>query len=134
MMTLSNPEIGYFEQDVFDAFAFSQICQVGNLTFLSGVAPLKGSLSDLQLVGKNATEQLQFVLDIIEKCLASAHLTKENIATWTLYTTNITEFSEIAAPVLNKWLGTHRPTSTTVEVSGLIHPEQTIEITVIAIK
>ncbi|TCB54809.1 hypothetical protein E0H85_15730 [Acinetobacter terrae] len=133
-MRLSNPDIDYFKQDVFDAFAFSQVAQIGNLTFLSGVAPLKGSLADLQLVGSNAAEQLQFVLDTIEKCLEHAQLQKENIAAWTFYTTNIAEFSEIASPVLSAWLGEHKPTSTTVEVSALIHPEQKIEIAVIAAK
>lgn len=134
MITFSNPDIGYFEQDLFDAFSFSQIAETEHMVFFSGVAPLKGGLADLQLIGSNSSEQLSFVLDIIEKCLKHSNLEKKNIIAWTFYTTDIQEFAANASPVLNQWLEGHKPTSTTVEVSGLIHPEQTIEITVIALR
>lgn len=134
MMTFSNPDIGYFEQDVFDAFSFSQIAESENLVLFSGVAPLKGGLADLQLISSNSMEQLSFVLAIIEKCLKHTNLDKKNIIAWTFYTTDIQEFATNAGPMLNQWLDGHKPTSTTVEVSGLIHPKQTIEITVTAIR
>ena len=133
-MRLINPNIGYFENDVFEALAFSQIAQIGSVTFFSGVAPLKGALTSLELVGKTAEAQLIFVLDIIEKCLEESGLTKENIAAWTFYTTDIKQFSSFAGEILKHWLGNHKPTSTTVQVAALIHPAQTIEITVTAVK
>ena len=130
MIQLSSPNVGYFEQDVFDAFAFSQIAKAGPLTFFSGVAPLKGDLAQLTLVGNSQAEQVQFVLEVIEKLLIHEGLSKTDIATWTIYTTDIQDFATNSAQLLAEWLGDHRPTSSTIEVSGLIHPEQKIEITV----
>ena len=133
-MKLSTPDLDYFKQDVFDLFAVSQIREVGNTVYLSGIAPLKGGLADLSLVGSTVADQLDFVLSIASKSLNSIGLDFGNIATWTIYTTDIAEFTSQSSDILKKYLGSHQPACTLVEISKLIHPEQLLEITITAVK
>ena len=61
-MKCFTPQIDYFEQDVFDSLSFSQIVEVGNTFYLSGIAPLKGSLENTLVMGQCIEEQLEFIL------------------------------------------------------------------------
>lgn len=134
MITRHSPDIGYLDADVFNALAFAQNVRAGNTLYLSGIAPLQGSLESLALVGEgDIGAQLDFVLEILDRCLKAEGLGRENLVAWTFYTTDIHALSEVLPDRLGPWVGEHRPSSTTVEIQAMIHPAQQLEITAIAV-
>ena len=134
MITRHSPDVGYLADEVFTAFAFQQSVRAGDTIYYSGVAPLKGTLAELELVGKDdMAAQLTFILGVIDACLKADGLDRSKLATWTFYTSNIGAFMEIMPDILGPWVGDHRPSSTTIEVSGFVHPDQMLEVTAIAV-
>lgn len=134
MITRYTPDIGYLGQDVFDAFAFHQSVRAGDTLYLSGIAPLRGDLTGLELVGEgDIGAQLDFVLDVLDRCLQAEGLDRSNLVAWTFYTTDIHGLCAVIPDRLGPWIGNHRPTSTTLEIQGMIHPAQQLEITAIAV-
>lgn len=134
MITRTNPPVDYLGADVFDAFAFRQSVRAGDTVYYAGVAPLKGTLDTLELVGAgDMAAQLHYVLGVIDACLAADGLDRTSLVTWTFYTTDITGFMAVMPAILGPWVGEHRPSSTTVEVRAFVHPDQLLEITAIAV-
>ncbi|RJF94761.1 hypothetical protein D3874_02800 [Oleomonas cavernae] len=134
MITTSNPESGYFAADVFDAFSFSQSLRAGNTVYYSGVAPLRGTLAAMELVGKDDMKaQTAFVLGVLGDCLAADGFTSSNLAALTIYTTRLADLMEVWGPLFKAFVGDHRPTTTHLAVSGFVHPDQMLEITAIAV-
>lgn len=134
MIARNTPDIGYLGQDVFEAFAFHQSVRAGDTLYLSGIAPLRGSLESLELVGEgDIGAQLDFVLQILDRCLQAEGLERRHLVAWTFYSTDIQGLAAVIPARLGQWVGEHRPSSTTLEVQGMIHPAQQIEITAIAV-
>lgn len=134
MIIRTNPPVDYLGADVFDGLAFRQSVRAGDTIYYSGVAPLKGTLADLQLVGTgDMAAQFEFVLGVIDGCLKADGLDRSKIVTWTFYTTDIKTFIEVMPGILAPWVGEHRPSSTTVEVRAFVHPDQLLEVTAIAV-
>ena len=124
----------YLEADVFDALAFAPCSKAGDLLFISGVAPLRGNMSDLELVGLgDMAAQTSFVLKILKAILSKEDLDPSAIVNWTVYTTDMDQLMELAGAVLLPWLGDHRPSSTFVGCATLAHPQQMVEITATAL-
>jgi 2-iminobutanoate/2-iminopropanoate deaminase len=134
MIQCFNPKLDYFKQDVFDSLSFSQVASVGDQFYISGIAPLKGGLNDLQIMGSTHEEQLSFILDTAKACFDECGLAVENLISWTIYVTDIEGFANVANQYLQNFLGEHRPACTLVQVAKMIHPEQLIEIAMIAKK
>jgi 2-iminobutanoate/2-iminopropanoate deaminase len=133
MITRTNPDVGYMDESMFETFAFTQVIRADKTIYLSGIAPLIGSPDDLQIVGAgDIAAQVTFVLDILERCLESEGAGWEQLVAVTVYATDI-EGLAAEAPLFAKRFGSYTPTSTWVEVRKLIHPEQLIEITAIAV-
>ncbi len=133
MITRSNPAVGYFSDDVFKTNAFTQTIRAGNTLYFSGIAPLRGGLRDLEVVGPaDLRAQAAFVLEIMKRCLAAEGATFRNLVAVTVYTTNITELTKLA-DLFRSVFGEHTPTSTWVEVKALFHPQQMVEINGIAV-
>lgn len=133
MITRSNPAVGYMAEEVFKTYAFTQTIKAGNTLYLSGIAPLKGDLKNLELVGEgNMRVQTEWILEVLTRCLAAEGATVRNWVAQTVYVTSIAEFVKAAA-VFTQFFGEHTPTSTLVEVKGLFHPQQMIEINGIAV-
>jgi enamine deaminase RidA (YjgF/YER057c/UK114 family) len=134
VITRSNPDVGYLAKEVFETFAFSQSVRAGNIVHYAGVAPLRGSLEDLELVGAGDMKaQFEFILRVIDDLLKADGLTRSNLVSWTFYTTRIGAFMDTVPTVLKPWVSAHAPCSTTIEVSGFVHPDQMLEITAVAI-
>jgi 2-iminobutanoate/2-iminopropanoate deaminase len=132
-ITRSNPEVGYLDHDVFETLGFTQIIRADATVYLSGIAPLTGPVEALQIVSPgDMGGQIAFVLDVLERCLASESLRLEHVVAVTVYVTDI-EGLAAEASLLQKRFGSTTPTSTWVEVRKLIHPEQLIELTAIAV-
>lgn len=133
MIKRSNPAVGYMAEEVFKTYAFTQTIKAGNTLYLSGIAPLKGDLKNLELVGEgNMRVQTEWILEVLKRCLAAEGATVRNWVAQTVYVTSVAEFVKAAA-VFSQFFGEHTPTSTLVEVKGLFHPQQMIEINGIAV-
>jgi len=133
MIERSNPAVGYLADEVFKTYAFTQTIKAGNTLYLSGIAPLKGDLKSLELVGEgDMRAQIEWILAVLKRCLAAEGATFRNWVAQTVYVTSVAEFVK-AAEVFNQFFGEHTPTSTLVEVKGLFHPQQMIEINGIAV-
>ncbi len=134
MITRSNPDVGYFAAEVFETFAFSQSVRAGNTVYYSGVAPLRGTLENMELVGPGDMKaQFEFVLRVIDDLLKADGLDRSKLVSWTFYTTKVGPFMDVLPTVLKPWIAGHAPCSTTIGVSGFVHPEQMLEITAIAV-
>ena len=133
MITRSNPEVGYIADEVFQTFAFTQNIKAGNTLYLSGVTPLTGDLENVEVVGVgDMRAQVAQTLEIIKRCLAAEDATFKNWVMQTVYTTNMAELQK-TADVFREAFDGYSPTSTWVEIKGLFHPEQMVEISGIAI-
>jgi enamine deaminase RidA (YjgF/YER057c/UK114 family) len=133
MIKRSNPDVGYLADDIYKAFSFTQVIKAGNTLYLSGVAPLTSRNGNLVLVGEDdARAQLEWVLEIIKRCLASEGATFRNWVAQTVYTTSLAALEPVADS-FQRFMGEHTPTSTWVEVKGLFHPQQLVEINGIAV-
>lgn len=133
MITRTNPDVGYLDQSVFEALGFSQIVRADKTIYLSGIAPLTGTAEHLEAVSSNdMAAQVAFVLDILERRLASEGASLEHLVAVTVYSTDI-ETLGAEASLFHKCFGDHPPTSTWVEVAKLVHPDQMIEVTAIAV-
>ncbi len=133
MIERSNPAIGYLADEVFKTYAFTQTIKAGNTLYLSGIAPHKDDLKNLELVGEGSMRaQIEWILAVLKRCLAAEGATFRNWVAQTVYVTSVAEFVK-EAEVFNQFFGEHTPTSTLVEVKGLFHPQQMIEINGIAV-
>lgn len=133
MIKRSNPEVGYLAEDVYTTFAFTQMIKAGNTLYVSGVGPFTRSAGELTLVGEgDPRTQLDWVLEIIKRCLAAEGATFRNWVAQTVYTTSIADLEPVADS-FRRAMGEHTPTSTWVEVKGLVHPKQMVEINGIAV-
>ncbi len=133
MITRSNPAVGYMDEEVFRTNAFTQTIRAGNTIYLSGIAPLRGGLKNLEVVGAgDLRAQAAFVLEIMKRCLAAEGATFRNLVALTVYTTNMAELARLA-DLFRSVYGDYAPTSTWVEIRGLFHPQQMVEINGIAV-
>jgi enamine deaminase RidA (YjgF/YER057c/UK114 family) len=110
----------------------------GDLLFLSGLTaapvyhshPHRDAEFDLP---PRMREQAVLVMENLKTTLAAAGCTLADVVSATRYLTDVAEQDDLNA-VWASYLGTHRPTTTTVEVSRLAtHANCKIEISVIAI-
>jgi 2-iminobutanoate/2-iminopropanoate deaminase len=133
MILRSNPAVGYLDEEVFTANAFTQTIRAGNTLYLSGIAPLKGGFKDLEVVGAgNLRAQVEWTLEVMKRCLAAEGATFRNLVAQTVYTTNMAELVKLA-DLFRSVYGNYAPTSTWVEIRGLFHPQQMVEINGIAV-
>ena len=133
MITRTNPDVGYLDESVFEAFAFTQVVRADKTIYLSGIAPMTGTADDMQVVGAgDMAAQAIFVLEILQRLLESEGAGFEHLVSVTVYATDI-EALDKAAGLFQKCFGAHPPSSTWVEISKLIHPDQLIELTAIAV-
>lgn len=131
-ITRSNPDVGYFEASVFEAFAFSQVVRADKTVYISGVAPLRGTPEAMEPVATDIGGQTEFVLDVLGRCLASEGLGFEHVVAVTVYATDIGALGG-ELPLFKKAFGANPPSSTWVEISKLVHPDQLLEITATAV-
>ena len=76
--------------------------------------------------------QVRQTLKNIDRVLAGFNATKSNIADMIIYLTNPPKQSGPLVPLLQEYMGKHRPAATVIGVTSLWYPEQLIEIRVVA--
>ncbi|NDK57553.1 RidA family protein [Pontibacter fetidus] len=107
-----------------DIVGYSRAVRVGNVIEVAGTTATDGD----QIIGKgNAYEQTRFILQKIEKALAEAGATMEDVVRTRMYVTDISHWEEIGR-AHGEVFRTIKPASTMVQVSALINPDQLIEI------
>jgi len=108
---------------------YTHAVRFGQLLFISGIAPVDGSL---QLIGgDDVVAQTQQVLANLGQVLAEAGLGPSDVLKVTVFLTNIADRARIS-PARQAFFGAARPASTLVEVSGLAIPGMKVEIEAIA--
>jgi 2-iminobutanoate/2-iminopropanoate deaminase len=133
VITRTNPDVGYLEQDVFEAYAFTQSVRVGNQLYLSGIAPLRGPMDRVSLVGLgDLRAQVRFCLEVLQRCLAAEGTGLERWVSQVAYFTDMGEAHK-TADIFREVFGRYPMASTWVEVKGLFVPGQMVEITGMAI-
>ncbi len=133
MIKRSNPDIAYLSEDVFEAYAFTQTIRAGNHIYLSGIAPLRGSNDNIELVGAgDIRAQVRFCLDVLKACLAAEGVGLKNWVVHTVYGTDMQELHK-TADIFVDVFHEYPPTSTWVEIKGLFVPGQMVEITGFAV-
>lgn len=109
---------------------YAQAVQAGNLVFISGQIPLSPQTGSLS--GPDLESQTQQVLFNLQAVLEETGCTISQIVKITVYMTDLDEFS-VFNKRYGKWLGTHKPARTTVQVAALPKGAR-IEIDAIVVK
>ncbi|MBI4591593.1 MAG: RidA family protein [Candidatus Rokubacteria bacterium] len=124
--------------DVVMPYAPGIVVRRGRLVFLSGVTaaavyhshPHREEEFDLPA---GMHEQAVLTMENLKKTLEAAGCTLSDVVSATRYLTDVAEQDELNR-VWASYLGGHRPTTTTVEVSRLAtHPRCKLEISAIAV-
>ena len=108
--------------------------KVGNLLFLSGQVALD---ADGSIIGKSDLgAQTRQVFTNIGTLLAAAGADFHNVVKLTtFFTVDITDLDRLQPyfDVRREFFGTHKPTSTGVQITALIYPELMLEVEAVAV-
>ena len=86
-----------------------------------------------QVVGRgDVAEQARQALANLGQVLAAAGATPADVVKVTVYLRNVDDRPQVN-PLRQAFFGAHRPASTLVEVSALVHPDLLIEIDAVAV-
>jgi enamine deaminase RidA (YjgF/YER057c/UK114 family) len=120
------------DESTFALLGFSQVVRADGTVYYSGIAPFLGAPPEFTVVGVGSMEeQVLFCLDILERCLESEGQSLDNLVAVTVYATDMASLMS-TAEMFAKRFGAAPPSSTWVGVTELAHPDQLVEITVIA--
>lgn len=106
---------------------YSQTTWAGGLCFVSGQVPVDRDGKHVPDVAGQAAQVFQNLSD----CLADEGLTLSDVVSLVTYLRAAADGAEVAA-VRARFLEGHRPTSTVVEVSGLLDPAWRLEVQAVA--
>lgn len=112
-----------------DIVGYSRAVRVGNVIEVAGTTAVdeKG-----KVIGGNAAEQTSFIFSKIEKALAAAGATLNDVVRTRMFVTNIADWEAIGR-VHGHYFKDIKPAATMVEVKSLISPDLLVEIEVTAI-
>jgi enamine deaminase RidA (YjgF/YER057c/UK114 family) len=83
--------------------------------------------------GSDAARQAEFIYGILERILAAAGASLDDVVKTTAYLTDIRDYPAVNE-VRNRVFAGREPASTIVEVSKLVHPDAKVEIEAVAIR
>ena len=113
-----------------DIVGYSRAVRVGNVVEVAGTTAVD---DNGEVVGiDNPYEQTKFALAKIEKALATAGATLEDVVRTRLFVTNIARWEEIGR-AHGEVFRAIKPASTMVEVKSLISPDMLVEIEATAV-
>jgi enamine deaminase RidA (YjgF/YER057c/UK114 family) len=105
---------------------YCRALKAGPMVFVTGTAPVDDAGTGVFAAG-NAEAQARRCLELIERALAGFGLDRTRIARTRMYVTDISRWRDYGRAHA-AFFGTHRPTTTMVEVKSLIDPAMLIEI------
>ena len=109
---------------------YADAVRAGDTVYISGVVAMdeRGTL-----VGKgDVVAQAEQIFRNIGKVLSAAGATPADVAKVTIYMRNVDDRPKIN-PVRQRFFGAHRPASTLVEISRLVHDDLLLEIEAVAV-
>lgn len=112
---------------------YTQVITAGGGTqiHIAGLVPWDKNKT---LVGKDdMASQVKQILDNMDQALTAAGASRGDVVRINVYTTDIERYIHEGAPVLITYFSNTKPTSTTVEVRRLVHPDWLVEIEATAI-
>jgi enamine deaminase RidA (YjgF/YER057c/UK114 family) len=113
-----------------DIVGYSRAVRIGNIIEVAGTTAVD---EDGQVVGRgDPGEQTRFIFSKIEKALASAGATLQDVVRTRMFVTKIADWEAIGK-VHGLYFKDIKPAATMVEVKALISPELLVEIEVTAI-
>jgi len=112
-----------------DKVGYSRAVKVGNHIEVSGTV---ASDENGNVIGNNPYEQTKFILQKIEKALATAGASLQDVVRTRMFVTDISRFEEYAK-AHGEAFSTIKPCTSMLEVKGLVAPEYLIEIEATAI-
>ena len=112
-----------------DIVGYSRAVRIGNVIEVAGTTAVD---ENGEVIGGNAAEQTKFILSKIEKALAAAGATLNDVVRTRLFVTNIADWEAIGS-VHGLFFKDIKPAATMVEVKSLISPDLLVEIEVTAI-
>jgi enamine deaminase RidA (YjgF/YER057c/UK114 family) len=112
-----------------DRIGYSRAVRVGNTVEVAGTTATEGD----QVIGKgNPYEQAIYILRKIEKALAEAGASLQDVVRTRIYITDISQWEEVGR-AHGEVFCSIKPASTMVQVSALINPDHLVEIEATAI-
>lgn len=112
-----------------DVVGYSRAVRIGNVVEVAGTTATDGDT----IIGKeNMFEQAMFIFRKIEKALADAGATMEDVVRTRMFVTDISKWED-AGKAHAVFFKNVKPAATMVEVSRLISPDLLIEIEVTAV-
>jgi 2-iminobutanoate/2-iminopropanoate deaminase len=103
---------------------YTDAVHFGNLVFVSGIAPLD---ADLQVVGRDAVEQTDYILQRLGRILERVGASFADVLRATVYLTDVADRTLIN-PVRQRYFGAGRPASALIGVRQLAIPGMKVEI------
>ena len=112
-----------------DRIGYSRAVRVGNTVEVAGTTATDGD----QVMGKDSPyEQTKYVKRKIEKALAEAEASMQDVVRTRIFITDISQWEEVGR-AHGEVFGSIKPASTMVQVSALINPDHLVEIEATAI-
>jgi enamine deaminase RidA (YjgF/YER057c/UK114 family) len=104
---------------------YSRAIKAGNRIMITGTTSVN---ENGEIVGiGNPYEQAKYIFQKIEKYLAEAGATLDNVVWNRMYVTDISRWEDIAKAHAEFFINI-KPCATMVEVKGFIHPDMMVEI------
>ncbi len=104
---------------------YCRALRVGSQIYVTGTAPVAPDGSTF--APGDAAAQTRRCLEIIQQALHALGADKENVVRTRLYVTDISRW-EAYGRAHAEFFGGHHPTTTMVEVKGLVRPDMLVEI------
>ena len=100
--------------------------RAGNVLYISGVVAMD---RDGRVVGTgDAARQTEQIFENISKVLSHVGADFSRVSSVLIHLTNMEDRARIN-PVRIRYFGEHRPSSTLVQVTSLVHPDLLVEVT-----
>jgi len=115
------------------AYSHGYSIDVGDATFIYTTGQIALDKDGTVLYPDDPAKQTEFIYESLQKILAVAGASLDDVVKTTVYVTDMNDFAKIS-PVRNKYFKNAEPASTLVEVSKLVKPGCRVEIEVVAVK
>ena len=115
------------------AYSHGYMIETGDSTFIFTTGQIAQDKDGDILFPGDAARQAEYVYESLQKILAEAGASLDDVVKTTVFLTDMNDFSKVS-PVRNKYFKNAEPVSTLVEVSKLVKEGCKVEIEVIAVK
>ncbi len=105
---------------------YCRALRAGDLVFVTGTAPVDESGAGVHAPG-DAYAQCRRSLELIERAITAFGIDRTRIVRTRMFVTDIKRWEEFGRAHA-EFFGEHRPTTSMIEIKGLIDPEMLIEI------